>query len=143
LQILHDTEEAGLVHTIGNYRDGHNYICNCCTCCCGILRGVAEFDIPTAIAHSGFQAVVDSELCIGCGDCVERCQFGAREVPEDVCEADVVRCVGCGVCVSVCPADALHLERRLEEEAFPLADDLKDWMSQRAEERGISMSDIL
>jgi electron transport complex protein RnfB len=143
LQILLDTEEAGLVHTIGNYRDGHNYICNCCTCCCGILRGVAEFDIPTAIAHSGFQAVVDSELCIGCGDCVERCQFGALEVPEDVCEVDLVRCVGCGVCVSVCPADALHLERRPADEALPLADDLQDWMAQRAEERGISMSDIL
>jgi NAD-dependent dihydropyrimidine dehydrogenase PreA subunit len=148
LQILHQTEEEGLVHTIGNYRDrasifGGSYICNCCTCCCAILRGVAEFGVPTAIAHSGFQVVVDAELCIGCGDCVERCQFGALEVSEDVCEVELARCVGCGVCTVVCPADALHLERRPEGEALPLAEDLQDWMSQRAEQRGISLSDIL
>jgi ferredoxin len=65
------------------------------------------------------------------------------EVPEDVCEVDLARCVGCGVCTVVCPADALHLERRPEEEALPLAEDLQDWMSQRAEQRGILMSDIL
>ena len=60
LRILHETEEAGLVHSTGNTREGNNYICNCCTCCCAILRGVAEFDIPTAIASSGFQAIVDA-----------------------------------------------------------------------------------
>jgi electron transport complex protein RnfB len=143
LRILHEAEEAGLVHTTGNYQDGLFYICNCCTCCCGILRGVAEFDIPTAIAHSDFRAVVDADLCIGCGDCVERCPFGALAVPEDICEVDNARCVGCGVCAVVCPADALHLERRPEEEALSLPADIKDWMAQRAEKRGISLDDIL
>jgi len=143
MRILHETEEAGLVHSTGNYRDGHFYICNCCTCCCGVLRGVAEFGIPTAIAHSDFHAVVDAELCIGCGDCVERCQFGALTVPDDVCEVDYTRCVGCGLCVGVCPADALRLERRPEGETAPLPVDEKEWMTWRARERGISMSDIL
>jgi ferredoxin len=143
LRILHEAEEAGLVHTTGNYQDGHHYICNCCTCCCAILRGVAEFDIPTAVAHSDFRAVVDADLCIGCGDCVERCQFGALAVPEDICEVDDVRCVGCGVCTVVCPADALQLERRPEGEALPLPADVKDWTAQRAEERGISLDDML
>jgi electron transport complex protein RnfB len=98
LGILREAEESGLVHSTGNYRDGHHYICNCCTCCCGVLRGVAEFGVPTAIAHSDFSAVVDADLCIGCEDCVGRCQFGALAVPEDVCEVDYARCVGCGVC---------------------------------------------
>ena len=143
LRILHEAEEAGLVHTTGNYRDRHFYICNCCTCSCGILRSVAEFGIPTAVAHSDFRAVVDAEACIGCGDCVERCQFGALAVPEDVCVVDYGRCVGCGLCTTVCPADALHLERRPEGEHPPLPISHKEWMAQRAEERGISMSDIL
>jgi electron transport complex protein RnfB len=143
LRILHEAEEAGLVHTTGNYRDRHYYICNCCTCSCGILRSVAEFGVPTAVAHSDFHAVVDAELCIGCGDCVERCQFGALAVPDDVCEVDYGRCVGCGVCATVCPTDALHLERRPEGKAAPLPADRKEWMTQRAHERGISMSDVL
>jgi Pyruvate/2-oxoacid:ferredoxin oxidoreductase delta subunit len=143
LRILREAEEAGLVHCPGNYRDGVHYICNCCTCCCGILRGVTEFGIPTAIARSDFRAVVDAEACIGCGECVERCQFEALAAPEDICEVDYARCVGCGLCVTVCPADALRLERRPEGEAPPLPADNKEWMAWRAEERGISISDVL
>jgi len=143
LRILREAEDAGLVHTAGNYRGGNSYICNCCTCCCGVLRGVAEFGVPTAVARSDFLAVVDAELCIGCGDCIERCQFGALSVPEDVCTLDYARCVGCGLCATACPVDALHLERRPEGETLLPPADLQEWMNQRAEERGISLSDIL
>jgi electron transport complex protein RnfB len=142
LRLLHEAEDAGLVHTTGNYRDRHYYICNCCTCSCGILRSVAEFGVPTAVAHSDFRAVVDADLCIGCGDCVDRCQFGALSLPDDVCVVDYGRCVGCGVCATVCPADALYLERRPQAEVAPLAADREEWMTQRAQERGISMSDV-
>lgn len=41
LEILREAEEAGLVHSSMNIKEGHSYICNCCTCCCGVLRGVA------------------------------------------------------------------------------------------------------
>ncbi len=159
LRILHEAEEAGLVHSTGNYRNRHYYICNCCTCCCGILRGVAEFGIPTAVARSDFYAVVDPEMCAGCSDCVERCQFGALSVPDDVpstssgrapstssghcCVVDYVRCVGCGLCATACPTGALHLERRPEGEVPPPPADIKEWMVQRAEKRGISVSDVL
>lgn len=141
LRILREAEEAGLVHTIGNYRDGHSYICNCCTCSCGVLRGVVEFSIPSAVAHSAFRAAVDVETCIGCGTCIERCQFGALALSEDTCVANPVRCVGCGLCVAGCASGALRLERRAEHE--PLPGSLPEWMLRRAEERGISIADVL
>ena len=143
LRILHEAEEAGLVHSPGNFRDGNTYICNCCTCSCGVLRGVAEFGVPTAIAHSGFRIVVDADLCIGCGDCVERCQFGALSMPDDISVADYVRCVGCGLCASVCPSDALVLERRPKGEVPLPPADIKEWTLQRAQAREISMDEIL
>lgn len=143
LQILHEAEKEGLVHTTGNYRDRHSYICNCCTCCCGILRSVAEFDIPTAVARSDFRAAVDAEMCIGCEDCVARCQFGALTVPDDICVVDYTRCVGCGACAMVCPTDALQLERRPDDGSkMPLPANNKEWMVQRAQERGIQQEDI-
>ena len=37
----------------------------------------------------------------------------------------------------------LSLERRPEDQIPPVPADLKDWMAQRAEERGIPISDIL
>jgi Pyruvate/2-oxoacid:ferredoxin oxidoreductase delta subunit len=143
LQILREAEEAGLVHSTGNYVERHYYICNCCTCCCGILRGVAEFGVPTAVAKADFRAMVDAEACIGCEDCVERCQFGALSVPEEVCVVDDVRCVGCGVCATVCPTEALHLERRPEGEVAPPPANVKEWGQRRAEQRGISLAEVL
>jgi ferredoxin len=143
LQILREAEEAGLVHSTGNYLEPRYYICNCCTCCCGILRGVAEFGVPTAVARADFRAVVNVEACIGCGDCVARCQFGALSVPDDICIVDEVRCVGCGVCATVCPTDALQLERRPEGEVPAPPADPRDWGRRRAEARGISLDVVL
>jgi len=143
LQILRETEDEGLVHSTANYRHGPYYICNCCTCCCGFLRSVAEFSIPTAIARSDFRAVVDVDECVGCEDCVERCQFEALSVLEEVCVVDYARCVGCGQCTTVCPSDAVRLERRPEGEVPLPPADRKEWMSERAKERGIAISDIL
>ncbi len=143
LRILGEAAEAGLVHTTGNYRDGVSYICNCCTCSCGVLRAVAEFDLPTAVARADFRAVVDDGECLGCGDCQERCQFGALSLGGDVCQVDEARCVGCGQCTTVCPSGALTLERRPESERESIPANLQAWMEQRARQRGIDMGDVL
>ncbi len=143
LRILREAEAAGLVHSTGNYREPHYYICNCCTCCCGILRGVAEFGVPTAVARADFQAVVDADTCAGCRDCVDCCQFAALSVPGDTCTVDLARCVGCGLCATVCPTGALHLERRPAGEVPPPPKDIKEWGMERAEQRGISLAEVL
>jgi Na+-translocating ferredoxin:NAD+ oxidoreductase subunit B len=137
LRILAEAEEAGLVHSPGNFRDGHYYICNCCTCSCGVLRNVAEFSLPTAIARSAFVAVVDADACAGCGDCLARCQFEALSVPDMVAIVDSGRCVGCGLCATVCPTGALYLERRPEGEVSAPPVDFMDWMAQRAQARSL------
>lgn len=138
-QILDQAAEAGLVHSPGNFQDEHYYICNCCTCCCGVLRSVAEFNLPTAIASSGFVATVDEGACAGCGDCLERCQFGALALLEGVCvvEVDAGRCVGCGLCVSVCPTQALQLERPATRVVSPPPTSFAEWRAQRAQARGL------
>ena len=127
LEILHQAEDAGLVHTTGNYRDHNSYICNCCTCSCGILRSVAEFNNSSAVASSDFLVVVDEDLCIACGDCLDRCQFSALDIDSGVLQVDSANCVGCGLCVPVCPEEALVLIRRLEGEVPLPPDNIKVW----------------
>ena len=127
LQILHEAEDAGLVHTTGAFQGPTHYICNCCTCSCGILRGVAEFNRPSAITKSDFQVVVDEDLCVICGDCLERCQFNALELGDTALMIDSGNCVGCGLCVPACPEDALVLIRRPEDEITPLPEDITEW----------------
>ena len=140
--VLRRADEAGLVHSVSNNRQGNWYICNCCTCSCGILRGMAELGIANVVASSAFINTVDETLCSACGLCVENCQFDALTV-EDIAMVNQTRCVGCGVCVNACPDHALMLVRRPESEIKPVPVSFKDWERQRAEERGIDFSALL
>ncbi len=143
LQVLRQAEEAGLVHTTMNHQAPADYICNCCPCCCGVLRGLTEFGQPAAVAHSGFQATVDAVLCTGCGACAARCPTGALSLQNDVSIVHVQRCIGCGLCVAACPSDALSLAPRPESERIAPPADMADWLAQRAHARGIVLEDIL
>jgi ferredoxin len=139
---LHRADLAGLVHSVSNNQRGDWYICNCCTCSCGILRGMAELGIANVVASSAFINVVDEELCNACGLCVESCQFAALTV-ENIAIVNEIRCVGCGVCVNTCPDHALALIRRPQDEVKPVPVNLADWSKQRAKDRGIDFTPLL
>ncbi|MFX1548428.1 MAG: 4Fe-4S binding protein [Promethearchaeota archaeon] len=142
LEILQDAEEAGLVHCTMNIQSGHYYICNCCTCCCGVLRSLTERNQPHAFVKANFIMSVDEELCTGCASCVDRCQFDALDVTEEICEVDHQRCIGCGVCAIICPEEALSLITRHPLEPEPPRT-FKDWMNQKAISRHVDPSDLL
>jgi ferredoxin len=143
IRLLREAEEAGLVHSVYNQQKGIYYICNCCPCCCGIMRGMMEFGHVHALARSDFCVAVDAEACTGCESCVERCHFGALAVPEDVCLVDPMRCMGCGLCVSECPVDALKLLRREAAEQVSPPLDHSAWRAERAASSGVSLQDLV
>lgn len=142
LDTLKRAAEAGLVHSVSNNQQGTHYICNCCTCGCGVLRGIAELGMANVVARSAFVNQVDEDLCIGCGTCEERCQFDAITV-DGIAHVDAIRCVGCGVCVITCPVDALSLVRRPEDEIAPPPTTERDWMATRAAARGLNLNAVL
>ncbi|MBN2078804.1 MAG: 4Fe-4S binding protein [Spirochaetes bacterium] len=133
-RILKLSEEAGLVHMTTNQRQGQIFICNCCGCCCGVLRGINEMGKLNAIAHSNYRAVVETDLCTACGVCLDRCQVRAIDM-EDAALVNE-RCIGCGLCVTTCPTEAIRLVRRQDEELEYVPEDEKDWMRKRAASRG-------
>lgn len=144
LATLERAARAGLVHTVSNNQKGLHYICNCCTCSCGILRGMAELGLADVVARSSFVNRVDESLCTGCEDCLAYCQFGALQLGEaSVMEVDAVRCVGCGVCVPACPDGALALAPRPEHERRLPPETIKEWGAQRASARGIDLREVL
>ena len=112
--IIKKSADAGLIHTASNTKDGIDFICNCCTCCCGILRGVSKFNMPVRTLSSNYEARVDEEQCTACGECVEKCQMDAVFLEADIAEIDLSRCIGCGVCVHLCPSQAMSLKSRSE-----------------------------
>jgi electron transport complex protein RnfB len=136
LDTLKRAAEAGLVHSVSNNRQGNQYICNCCTCSCGILRGMASLGMANVVARSAFVNTVDEMLCDACKNCLSWCQFDALKMADFV-QVDSMRCVGCGVCVPACPSEALVLVRRPEEEILPIPETLSDWKTQRSSARGL------
>jgi heterodisulfide reductase subunit A len=54
-------------------------------------------------------AVVDGDLCIGCGLCEEICPYGAPKIVEGKSEIREILCRGCGSCAAECPKRAIAM----------------------------------
>lgn len=53
-------------------------------------------------------AKINTDLCMGCGRCVDACKHGAVTV-NDVAVIDEDICAGCGHCISRCPENAISI----------------------------------
>jgi electron transport complex protein RnfB len=136
LEILADAGKEGLVHSTANVQKGVTYICNCCTCACTIMRGIAEYGHLNALCRSDFCISIDNALCSGCSVCIGRCPFNALQIRENngLCNVDLVHCFGCGLCVPVCPTGALSLVHRSPDQCEPPALTESEWREKRAVE---------
>ena len=47
--------------------------------------------------------------CIGFGDCVKACAFGAIEICNGVAKVNKEKCVGCGACANTCPKKIIDM----------------------------------
>lgn len=54
-------------------------------------------------------AVVDEDLCVGCGTCVDLCVFGAHVLEGGKSRVIEACCAGCGACAAGCPQRAIHM----------------------------------
>ena len=119
-RILERAEEEGLVHSVSN-TEQIDFICNCCICHCELLRSMKKSVERGGAAVSSFVSVVNTEDCIGCGDCIARCPMEAITLKDEIAEVNGKRCIGCGLCVSKCPTEAIKMINR-EQAAPPYAD---------------------
>lgn len=115
LKLLEEMEKAGLVHSTINTQTRPQFICNCCTCACLILRGLTELHNPRAIAKSNFLPQRNEEQCTKCRKCVTICPMKANlyhaahdKEPERILFFEE-RCIGCGLCAYHCPTKAIKM----------------------------------
>lgn len=85
---------------------------------------LADYDVDAADMHilldakhikeerfySGFEAVINQEKCVQCGNCKILCQFDAIEEKDNRFFINPIDCEGCGYCEMVCPEKAISME---------------------------------
>jgi heterodisulfide reductase subunit A len=83
-----------------------------------LLRGTVPAESATA--------VVEEELCAGCGMCVEVCPYGAPSLSPlwGTSRINAVLCKGCGACASACPSKAIRLQHFTTEQVLAQVDAL-------------------
>jgi Pyruvate/2-oxoacid:ferredoxin oxidoreductase delta subunit len=129
LDLLQQARDHGLVQFGENVREGVNFICNCCGCCCEAMIAARRFAAAHPIHTAPFLPVVDEASCTGCERCVRACPVEAlaavsandpRQPKRTVARLDAERCLGCGVCVRTCRPGSLQLEPRPVRTLTPL-----------------------
>lgn len=75
---------------------------------CNIYEGERSCKVKAALYGGD---TLCSFGCLGCGDCVAACQFGALSMNEEssLPEVDESKCTACGKCASVCPKRIIEL----------------------------------
>jgi len=114
IEIQTQCEQAGLISQSTIIKD-HEILCHCDKDCF-IFRSF-ERSSPAKSLQSNYYSEIDSESCIGCEDCVDRCQIKAISMGQDqVAVINLGRCVGCGLCATICPSEAISLMLKPEAE---------------------------
>jgi Pyruvate/2-oxoacid:ferredoxin oxidoreductase delta subunit len=120
MDIIKEAEKAGLVHMAEDKGYG-NAICNCCSCCCEMLRLIKFSNKKWILSPSRYLVVINKDACTSCGACVEICPADAVVLnSSDITEISSENCLGCGLCTRACPSDAVTLKQIKPENHIPL-----------------------
>jgi ferredoxin len=129
LALLDQAYESNLVQFGENVREGVNFICNCCGCCCEAMIAARKFGMMNPVHTTNFLPAVNESECNGCGKCVSICPVEAMTLvsTNDAAHPNAKRakvdtdvCLGCGVCVRTCSRKALGLKSREQRVITPV-----------------------
>ncbi len=109
-KVIETCNKAGLVQNANNFVDGLQFVCNCCKCCCGLMRDIRSFGPGIMVNTSNFGPVIN-DTCNGCGICVDRCPVCAITMKDNVACINRNMCIGCGNCATVCPEKSIEMAR--------------------------------
>lgn len=86
--------------------------------------------IPTSRTKESAEIIINENLCIGCGLCIEVCKgFNLSLENGKVFKLDsVYGCIGCGHCMAICAQEAIHIKGRCmtPEDLLPLPEQQKN-----------------
>jgi Na+-translocating ferredoxin:NAD+ oxidoreductase RNF subunit RnfB len=111
--------DKGLVQIGDNIKNKPAVICNCCKCCCELIRTYKKTGLSTIVTPSSYVSGIDSKLCNRCGLCIEKCPVDAISLIHNEMVVNADWCLGCGVCVHFCETNACKMQARPEKVPVP------------------------
>lgn len=132
-EILQRSIDAGMVIQSA-YTKNTEVICQCHGDCCDILSSyvvlgealnndiAGSFNAFGNLSH--YNLVVDTDACVKCGACAERCPMFAITMDDEQGPVVDGKCIKCGQCGTVCPVEARKLTVR--EDAAELPESMLD-----------------
>ena len=110
-RIVRTCHEMGMMQIISN-SDKPLAMCNCCRCCCGIVKSMARFESSLGTVSRYVASMTDASLCVQCKSCVKVCPMETISIKDGHAEIFQGNCFGCGLCVSKCPKGILTMKVR-------------------------------
>ncbi|MCI5127637.1 MAG: 4Fe-4S dicluster domain-containing protein [Candidatus Electrothrix sp. AUS3] len=127
IDILEKCKKKGLAQIGDNVQRKVTFICNCCGCCCYIMKTLKNLDLHPGIVTSNWIVDINFEQCNGCAECATACPVDAihidrkKEGDKTIKRAILAEdaCLGCGVCITKCNTGALQMKSRQQRVLVP------------------------
>jgi MinD superfamily P-loop ATPase len=105
------TGKTFFVSALAAMAEGNALFADCDVDAANLALALGEARLMESTPFSGGRvAVINPELCTGCGECAAVCRFDALT---GIPAVDSMACEGCGVCALVCPCGAVSWKEEL------------------------------
>jgi ferredoxin len=128
LDLLQRAYDCNLVQFGENVREGVNFICNCCGCCCEAMIAARRFALMNPVHTTNFIPEIKVENCTGCGKCADVCPVEAmtlvsannpKHPKRKLARLNEEICLGCGLCIRACKENGIALKSRSQRVITP------------------------
>lgn len=102
-----DGPKLDFIHADGQYGNLRMTPVTCKQCREPFCKNICPVDAIFADGKNGHTRKVNTDICTGCGSCVEACPWHAVNVDTETGKA--AKCITCGACAEACPTGALSV----------------------------------
>ncbi len=86
-----------------------------CSGSCAVRKSTSKYDGASSCTVVAALYSGESDCawgCLGLGDCVSVCNFGAMSIVDGIVVIDENKCTGCGACAAKCPKNVIELRKK-------------------------------
>ena len=108
-EVRHKGAVHSVIHEKDDTRLPVVAVCNCCWDCCGILKSYNMGAVSLKYNASYVARIKDDADCKECGNCEKYCPTTAMKLINGRVSLDSDKCIGCGQCAYQCRQNNIEM----------------------------------